>query len=61
MEQWLLANAGGLSFEVVADRLLCISGKIDPMGLPSLLETAKGFHDAVPAVVADLYPKRPDG
>jgi hypothetical protein len=60
MEQWLLKNGSGLSFEIVADRLLCVSGQIEPAELSSLLTTAKGFHDTVPSVVADLYPKRPD-
>jgi hypothetical protein len=61
MQQWLLQNGQGLSFEIVGDRLLCISSRIAPAQMPRLLTTAKGFHDAVPSVVADLYPKRPDG
>jgi hypothetical protein len=57
MQSWLLANAEGLSFEVVGDRSLAIAGKMDPSGFPALLATAQGFHDQVPAVVASLYPK----
>ncbi len=66
MQQWLLQNGEGLSFEIVADRLLCVAARLDPARMPSLIAIAKSFHDAVPPVVASLYPKgsipaRPDG
>ena len=61
MQAWLLANGAGLSFEVVGDRFLCITGKMDPSGIPAMLATAKAFHDQIPAVVASLYPKTAPG
>ena len=61
MQAWLLQNGDGLSFEIVGDHILCITGKMDPSRIPSLLETAKSFHDEVPAVVASLYPKTAPG
>lgn len=60
MQSWLLQNGAGLSFEVVGDRVLCVSRPVPPEEIPSLLATAKAFHDEVPQVVASLYPKRPD-
>jgi hypothetical protein len=60
MQQWLLQNGRGLSFEIVGDHILCITAQIEPAEMPSLITVAKGFHDEVPRVVASLYPKRPD-
>lgn len=58
MQQWLLTHGDGFSFEVAAERLLCSCRQIDPTGFVTLLGTAKGFRDQVPAVVASLYPRR---
>ncbi len=57
MQRWLLTHGAGFSFEVVRERMLCSCRKIDPQGFVTLLGTAKGFSDQVPAVVASLYPK----
>lgn len=57
MQGWLLAHGSGYAFEVAGDRLLCSCRQIDPTGFVSLLGTAKGFRDQVPAVVASLYPR----
>jgi hypothetical protein len=57
MQGWLLAHGDGFAFEVVGERMLCSCRQIDPTGFVTLLGTAKGFRDQVPAVVASLYPR----
>jgi hypothetical protein len=61
MQEWLLAHGGGFGFEVAGDRILVACRQVEPAALVQVLGTAKGFHDAVPSVVASLYPKNPPG
>ena len=57
MMDWLLAHGDGYTFEVVGDELLCAHKRLQPSELIPLLGTAKGFHEAVPRVVFELYAK----
>ncbi|HEX6131244.1 MAG TPA: hypothetical protein VF044_05905 [Actinomycetota bacterium] len=57
MIEWLLAEGSSCAFEVVGDRVLVSSARLDPAAIPSLLATAKAFRERIPRVVFDLYPK----
>jgi len=57
MMQWLLDHGPGYSFEVCADRLLLVHGKVHPEEIVPLIGTLRGFRDEIPRVVFSLYPK----
>lgn len=58
MMAWLLEHAGGFSFEVAGDRVLCWHKRMRPTEFTRLVGTTKLFLENVPRVVYDLYPKR---
>ena len=57
MMEWLMAHAGGFSFETAATELLSYQRKVGPTELIPLLGTAKAFREHIPKVVYSLYPK----
>ncbi len=56
MMEWLLRHGDGHAFEVVGDRLLCWSKRIEPDEMVHLLGTATTFREQIPEVVSSLYP-----
>src|SRR5262249_59687506 len=56
MMQWLLANAGDRSIEVVGNRVLVAGPKVAPTEMIEVIGIAKGFLDHIPKVAASLYP-----
>ena len=56
MMQWLLDHGAGYAFEVIGDRALAWSKRVDPAELVGVLGTAKAFHERIPEVVRSLYP-----
>lgn len=57
MMDWLLKHGDGYTFEVAGDELLCAHKSLRPNELTPLLGTTKGFREAVPRVVFELYAK----
>jgi hypothetical protein len=55
MMRWLLAADRAFNFEVCDRWVLCFCKRRKPAELVPLLGTLKGFHDAVPRVVYELY------
>jgi hypothetical protein len=55
MMDWLLAHGDGYTFEVAGSEILCAHKRLQPTELIPLLGTTKGFLEAVPRVVFDLY------
>ena len=58
MMDWLLQHADGFAFEVIGDRMLCWSKRLEPAGIVGVLGTAKAFRERIPDVVSSLYPNR---
>jgi len=57
MVAWLLASGREHSFEIVGNRVLCYRKRVDPMAYVHLFGTTRGFREAIPAVVFNLYPR----
>jgi hypothetical protein len=55
MMRWLMGSDRGVAFETSGTWLLVSSRRRPPRDLEALLGTLRGFRDAIPRVVYDLY------
>lgn len=58
MMRWLLYAEGSWRYEISANHLLLVSGRVWPNKVPELIGAHKGFADHIPDVVWDVYGAR---